>query len=91
MDCGLDCQIYDRGTIPAQDCPFRIALPVHTAVNGSRDLPWKLNAAERSADHIASRLVSSLWSSGTAVEVHAEGPVSIPIASKDEDILHGPY
>ena len=27
--------------------------------------------------------VSSLWSSGTAVEVHAEGPVSIPIASKD--------
>ena len=26
--------------------------------------------------------VSSLWSSGTAVEVHAEGPVSIPIASK---------
>ena len=35
--------------------------------------------------------VSSLWSSGTAVEVHADGPVSIPIASKDEDILHGPY
>ena len=29
--------------------------------------------------------VSSLWSSGTAVEVHAEGPVSIPIASNDED------
>ena len=35
--------------------------------------------------------VSSLWSSGTAVEVHAEGPVSIPIASKDEDILEGLY
>ena len=33
--------------------------------------------------------VSSLWSSGNAVEVHAEGPVSIPIASKDEDMLHG--
>ena len=31
------------------------------------------------------------WSSGTAVEVHAEGPVSIPIASKDEDILYGSY
>ena len=37
------------------------------------------------------KIVSSLWSSGTAVEVHADGPVSIPIASKDEDILHGPY
>ena len=35
--------------------------------------------------------VSSLWSSGTAVEVHADGPVSIPIASKDEDILHGSH
>ena len=26
-----------------------------------------------------------------AVEVHADVPVSIPIASKDEDILHGSY
>ena len=40
---------------------------------------------------IENKCVSSLWSSGTAVEVHAEGPVSIPIASKDEDILHGSY
>ena len=33
--------------------------------------------------------VSSLWSSGAAVEVHAEGPVSIPIASKDEEFYTG--
>ena len=38
----------------------------------------------------STEMVSSLWSSGTAVEVHADGPVSIPIASKDEDIYTGP-
>ena len=52
----LDCQIYDRGTIPAPNFPFRVDLPVHPAVNGYRNLPWKLNAAERSADHIASHV-----------------------------------
>ena len=50
----LDCQIYDHGSIPAPDFPFWVALPVHPAENGYSGLPWKLNAAERSADHIAS-------------------------------------
>ena len=35
------------------DFLFRVALPVHPAVTGYRDLRWKLNAAERRADHIA--------------------------------------
>ena len=65
MVSALDCQIYDRGTIPAPDFPFRVALPVHPAVNGYRDLPWKLNAAERSADHIAS-LCAEIWKRWTA-------------------------
>ena len=42
-------KIYDRCTILAPDFPFRVALPVHLAENGYRDLPWKLNAAERIA------------------------------------------
>ena len=58
-------KIYDRGTIPAPDFPFRVALPVHPAENGYRDLPWKLNAAERSADHIAS-LCAEIWKRWTA-------------------------
>ena len=33
--------------------------------NGYRDLPWKLNAAERSADHIAS-LCAEIWKRWTA-------------------------
>ena len=55
----LDCQIDDRGTIPAPDFPFQVALPVHPAVNGYRDLPWKLNAAEFNSDHIASHVPRS--------------------------------
>ena len=56
MVSALDCQIYDRGSFPAPDFPFWVVLPVHPAENGYRDLPWKLNTAERSADHIASHV-----------------------------------
>ena len=61
MVSALDCQIYDHES----NSPFRVALPVYLAVeNGYRDLPWKLNAAERSADHIASLSTSTLHSTG---------------------------
>ena len=56
----LNCRIYDRGTISAPDFPLRVALPVYPAVNGYRDLLWKLNAAERSTDNIAS-LCAEIW------------------------------
>ena len=67
MVSALDCQIYDRGTIPAPDFSFRVALPVHPAENGYRDLPWKLNAAERSTDHIASLCaeICKRWTTNT--------------------------
>ena len=64
------------------------ASPMCITLRARGGLPGRTHTNETKRKHPASLaewyiMVSSLWSSGTAVEVHADGPVSIPIASKD--------
>ena len=60
----------------------RVPLTSHLHGNGGKQLFTGMET-------FAYQYKLGLVSGRVAVEVHAEGPVSIPIASKDEDILHG--
>ena len=63
----LDCQISYCGSILAPDFHLIVAFSWSKWKWGYKDLPWKLNAAERSADHIAWLwLGAEIWKRWTA-------------------------
>ena len=63
----LDCQISYCGSILAPDFHLIVAPSFSKWKWGYKDLPWKLNAAERSADHIAWLwLGAEIWKRWTA-------------------------